>query len=73
MQTRAEQIEEFGKYTQTKAYVEEIAKDKFGLIYQEISLEVSTGVLQTRKMRILQRQPRSRKRTLQEPKFPERN
>ena len=26
-QTRAEQIEEFGKYTQTKAYVEEVAKE----------------------------------------------
>ena len=33
-QTRAEQIEEFGKYTQTKAYVEEVAKDKLGLVYE---------------------------------------
>ena len=32
-QTRAE-IEEFGKYTQTKAYVEEVAKDKLGLVYE---------------------------------------
>ena len=32
-QTRAEQIEEFGKYTQTKAYVEEVAKD-----YPEVAL-----------------------------------
>ena len=31
-------------------------------MHQEISLEVSTGVLQTRTMRILQRQPRSRKK-----------
>ena len=38
-------------------------------MHQEISLEVSTGVLQTRTMRILQRQPRSRKRTLQEQRF----
>ena len=33
-QTRAEQIEEFGKYTQMKAYVEEVAKDKPGLVYE---------------------------------------
>ena len=33
-QSRAEQIEEFGKYTQTKAYVEEVAKDKLGLVYE---------------------------------------
>jgi cell division protein DivIC len=33
-QARAEQIEEFGKYTQTKAYVEEVAKDKLGLVYE---------------------------------------
>ena len=33
-QTRAEKIEEFGKYTQTKAYVEEVAKDKLGLVYE---------------------------------------
>ena len=31
-QTRAD--EEFGKYTQTKAYVEEVAKDKLGLVYE---------------------------------------
>ena len=31
---RTEQIEEFGKYTQTKAYVEEVAKDKLGLVYE---------------------------------------
>ena len=35
-QTRAEQIEEFGKYTQTKAYVEEVAKDKLGLVYTKV-------------------------------------
>jgi len=27
-------IEEFRKYTQTKKYVEEVAKDKLGLIYE---------------------------------------
>lgn len=32
--TRAEQIEEYRKYTQTKAYVEEVAKDKLGLVYE---------------------------------------
>lgn len=32
--TRMEQIEEYRKYTQTKAYVEEVAKDKLGLVYE---------------------------------------
>ena len=31
---RTEEIEEYGKYTQTKKYVEEIAKDKLGLVYE---------------------------------------
>lgn len=31
---RAEEIEEYGKYTQTKKYVEEVAKDKLGLVYE---------------------------------------
>lgn len=31
---RAEEIEEFRKYTQTKRYVEEIAKEKLGLVYE---------------------------------------
>ena len=31
---RAEEIEEFRKYTQTKAYIEEVAKDKLGLVYE---------------------------------------
>lgn len=31
---RAEEIEEYRKYTQTKAYVEEVAKDKLGLVYE---------------------------------------
>lgn len=31
---RAEEIEEFKKYTQTKAYVEEVAKEKLGLVYE---------------------------------------
>lgn len=33
-QQRAEEIEEFRKYTQTKRYVEEVAKDKLGLMYE---------------------------------------
>ena len=32
--TRTDQIEEYRKYTQTKAYVEEVAKDKLGLVYE---------------------------------------
>ncbi len=31
---RAEEIEEYGKYTQTKKYVEEVAKEKLGLVYE---------------------------------------
>ena len=31
---RAEEIENFRKYTQTKRYVEEIAKEKLGLVYE---------------------------------------
>lgn len=31
---RAEEIEEFRKYTQTKRYYEEVAKDKLGLVYE---------------------------------------
>ena len=30
---RSEEIAEYGKYTQTKKYVEELAKDKLGLVY----------------------------------------
>ncbi|MCM1145154.1 MAG: septum formation initiator family protein [Blautia sp.] len=33
-EARTEEIEEYGKYTQTKKYVEEIAKDKLGLVYE---------------------------------------
>ena len=33
-QARAEEIEEYEKYTQTKKYVEEIAKNKLGLEYE---------------------------------------
>lgn len=32
-QARAEEIEEFEKYTKTRKYIEEIAKDKLGLVY----------------------------------------
>lgn len=32
--TRAEAIEEYRKYTQTKGYVEDVAKDKLGLMYE---------------------------------------
>ncbi len=31
---RAREIEEFEKYTQTKKYVEEVARDKLGLVYE---------------------------------------
>lgn len=30
---RAAEIEEYRKYTQTKGYIEEVAKEKFGLVY----------------------------------------
>ncbi|MBP5282383.1 MAG: septum formation initiator family protein [Lachnospiraceae bacterium] len=30
---RAQKLEEFRKYTQTKGYVEEVAQDKLGLVY----------------------------------------
>lgn len=32
-ETRSKSLEEYKKYVQTKKYVEQIAKDKFGLIY----------------------------------------
>ena len=31
---RAEDIEEYGKYTKTTKFVEEVAKDKLGLVYE---------------------------------------
>lgn len=31
---RAKELENFRKYTQTKRYVEEVAKDKLGLVYE---------------------------------------
>ena len=33
-EARSEAIEQYEKYTQTKAYVEEIAHDKLGLVYE---------------------------------------
>ncbi len=33
-QKRAREIEEFEKYTHTKKYIEEIARDKLGLVYE---------------------------------------
>lgn len=33
-EARAEEIAEYEKYTQTKKYVEEIAKTKLGLVYE---------------------------------------
>lgn len=33
-QARTEEIREYEKYTQTKKYVEEIAKNKLGLVYE---------------------------------------
>ena len=32
---RTEEIEEYRRYTQTKKYVEEVAKDKLGLVYED--------------------------------------
>lgn len=34
-QDRAEQLEEYKKYIQTKKFAEEIAKDKFGMLYPD--------------------------------------
>lgn len=31
---RAKEIEEYEKYTQTKKYIEEVARDKLGLVYE---------------------------------------
>ena len=31
---RTKEIEEYAKYTQTKKYIEEVAKDKLGLVYE---------------------------------------
>lgn len=33
-EARTDEIEEYRKYTQTKKYVEELAKDKLGLVYE---------------------------------------
>lgn len=33
-QQRAEEIAEFETYTQTKKYIEEVARDKLGLVYE---------------------------------------
>lgn len=33
-QKRAQEIDEFEKYTHTKKYVEEVARDKLGLVYE---------------------------------------
>lgn len=33
-QERAEEIAEYEKYTQTKKYIEEVAKDKLGLVHE---------------------------------------
>lgn len=33
-QARTAEIEEYEKYTQTKKYVEEVAKNKLGLVYE---------------------------------------
>lgn len=32
---RSEEIEEYSKYMQTKQYIEDIAKDKLGLVYED--------------------------------------
>jgi cell division protein FtsB len=43
-ESRSESLEEYKKYVQTKKYVEEIAKEKFGLIYpDELIFKPTTG------------------------------
>ena len=32
---RSEELEEYGKYTQTQKYVEDVAKEKLGLVYED--------------------------------------
>lgn len=32
---KAEELEEYSKYVQTKKYAEEVAKDKLGLVYED--------------------------------------
>ena len=32
---RTEEIEEFKKYTETKKYIEEVAREKLGLVYED--------------------------------------
>lgn len=32
---KAEEIDEYSKYVQTKKYAEEVAKDKLGLVYED--------------------------------------
>ena len=34
-EARTEEIEEFRKYTETKKYVEEVAKERLGLVYED--------------------------------------
>ncbi len=34
-ETRSEEIEEFKKYTKTKKYIEETAREKLGLVYED--------------------------------------
>lgn len=34
-QLRADEIEEFRKYTQTKSYKEQVAREKLGLVYED--------------------------------------
>lgn len=34
-QERTKEIEEYEKYTQTKKYIEEVAKDKLGLVHED--------------------------------------
>lgn len=34
-QERAEEIEEYAKYVQTKKFIEEVAKERLGLVYED--------------------------------------
>ena len=37
-EARSEEIEELKKYVQTKKYVEEVAKERLGLVYEDVIL-----------------------------------
>ena len=42
-EARAEEIEEYEKYTQTQKYIEDMAKEKLGLVYEDESVIKTDG------------------------------